>query len=89
MKRFVVVTIAGAAFAAHTASATRGTAAWLATVWLFASWMPHAALHLHIGLRPAALLPVEWVFHGGAILAVGVLLIALSGPRTGALPERL
>jgi hypothetical protein len=67
-------------FAAHTASATRATAAWLATVWLFASWMPHAALHLHIGMQPTALLPIEWVFHGGAIMASAVLLVALSGP---------
>jgi hypothetical protein len=45
------------------------TTAWLSAAWLFASWMPHA-LHQHIGMQPAALLPVEWVFHGGAILAI-------------------
>jgi hypothetical protein len=66
-------------FADHTASTTRATTAWLATVWLFASWMPHAALHLHVGMQPTALLPIEWVFHGGAIVATGLLLIALSG----------
>ena len=57
-------------------------AAWLATVWLLASWMPHAALHLHIGLRPASLLIVEWVFHGGAIVATLVLLWAVLAPRS-------
>jgi hypothetical protein len=67
-------------FAARAASPARATAAWLATVWLLASWMPHAALHMHIGLRPGPLLPVEWIFHGGAILAIGALLWALSSP---------
>jgi hypothetical protein len=37
-------------------------------------WMPHAALHQHIGMRPAALLPVEWIFHGGVILAIATSL---------------
>ncbi|MHA6631752.1 hypothetical protein ACU61A_40485 [Pseudonocardia sichuanensis] len=69
-------------FAARTATAGGATTAWLATVWLLASWMPHAALHQHIGMRPAALLPVEWIFHGGAIAAIGALLWALSGRRT-------
>jgi hypothetical protein len=63
-------------FAARTATAGRATVAWLATVWLLASWMPHAALHLHIGMQPSALLPVEWVFHVGAIVAVAALLSA-------------
>jgi hypothetical protein len=67
-------------FVARTASGARATTAWLAAVWLLASWMPHAALHLHIGMRPGPLLPVEWVFHGGAILATGALLWALSVP---------
>src|SRR5919198_4872636 len=53
------------------ARAPHPTTAWLAAVWLLASWMPHAALHLHIGMQPAALLPVEWIFHGGAIAATG------------------
>jgi hypothetical protein len=30
-------------------------------------------------MQPTALLPIEWVFHGGAIVATGLLLIALSG----------
>ena len=65
-------------FVARTTTAASATIGWLAAVWLFASWMPHAALHQHIGMRPAALLPVEWVFHGGAIVAIGALLWALS-----------
>jgi hypothetical protein len=66
-------------FVHRTASPAGATAAWLAAVWLFASWMPHAALHQHIGMRPAALLTVEWVFHGGAIVAIAALLAALAG----------
>jgi hypothetical protein len=65
-------------FAARTASAAKAATAWLAAVWLFASWMPHAALHLHVGMQPRALLPIEWVFHAGAIVAIGALLWALS-----------
>jgi hypothetical protein len=65
-------------FAARIATARGATAAWLATVWLFASWMPHAALHQHIGMQAAALLSIEWVFHGGSITAIGALLWALS-----------
>jgi hypothetical protein len=67
-------------FAAHAARPARATTAWLATVWLFASWMPHAALHMHIGMQLTALLPVEWVFHSGAIVAMGALFIALLVP---------
>lgn len=67
-------------FVRRTATPGGATVAWLSAVWLFASWMPHAALHQHIGMRPAALLPVEWVFHGGAILAIAALLAALAGP---------
>lgn len=66
-------------FAARTATSAGAATGWLATVWLLASWMPHAALHLHIGMQPNALLLVEWVFHGGAIVAIGALLWALSG----------
>jgi hypothetical protein len=69
-------------FVERTTSPGRATAAWLASAWLLGSWMPHAALHLHIGLRPNALLAVEWVFHGGAIVAIVVLLWAMLGPRT-------
>jgi hypothetical protein len=35
----------------------------------FASSMPHVALHLHIGMDQKALLPVESLFHIGAIVA--------------------
>jgi predicted membrane channel-forming protein YqfA (hemolysin III family) len=48
--------------------------------------MPHAALHQHVGTRAAALLAIEWVFHGGAILAIGALLYAMSGPASRAAP---
>jgi hypothetical protein len=64
-------------FASRFAGSPRATAAWLATTWLFVSWMPHAALHLHIGMRPAALLPIEWTFHAGSIVAIAVLVWAL------------
>jgi hypothetical protein len=60
-------------FLARSTDRARATGAWLATVWLLASWMPHAALHLHVGMRPEGLLPIEWVFHAGAIAAIGVL----------------
>lgn len=63
------------------ARAGNATVAWLAAVWLLASWMPHAALHLHIGMRPSALLPVEWIFHVGAILAAVALLATLPARR--------
>jgi hypothetical protein len=66
-------------FVHRTASPAGAIAAWLAAVWLIASWMPHAALHQHIGMRPSALLTVEWVFHGGAIVAIAALLWALAG----------
>ena len=69
-------------FVHRTATPAGATAAWLCAAWLFASWMPHAAFHQHIGMRPAALLPVEWVFHGGAILAIATLLAALAGSAT-------
>jgi hypothetical protein len=66
-------------FSERAASGARADTAWLATVWLFASWLPHAALHLHLGAQPAALLAVEWIFHVGAIVAVAALLWGLSG----------
>lgn len=66
-------------FVARTVTTAAATTAWLAAVWLLASWMPHAALHLHIGTQPGALLPVEWIFHVGSIVAIGALLWALSG----------
>ncbi|WP_033294534.1 hypothetical protein [Amycolatopsis jejuensis] len=58
------------------AAAHAGTA-WLASVWLLASWMPHGALHVHHGMRPEGLLVIEWVFHVGVIAAVVALLWAL------------
>ncbi len=69
-------------FVARTATLDRATIAWLASVWLLASWMPHGALHLHVGAHPSALLPIEWIFHVGAIAAVVTLLWAfLTGTR--------
>ena len=80
-------------FAARTETTARATAAWLAAVWLLASWMPHGALHLHIGMDAHALLPVEWIFHGGAIAAAVTLLWALAhttrkAPSSDPDPER-
>ena len=70
-------------FVHRTATPARATAAWLSAAWLFASWMPHAALHQHIGMQPTPLLAIEWVFHGGAILAIAALLWAISTPTPG------
>jgi hypothetical protein len=67
-------------FTARTTTTARATTAWLATVWLLASWMPHAALHQHIGMHPSAMLPVEWIFHIGAIIAAGALVLTLGTP---------
>jgi len=67
----------------------RATVGWLAAVWLLASWMPHAALHLHVGMDAEALLPVEWTFHVGAIAAVAALLWSMSSPRSRARPDEL
>jgi hypothetical protein len=69
------------AFAGRTGSPARAATGWLAAVWLLASWMPHAALHQHAGMRPEALLPIEWIFHGGAIAGTGLLLWALLSGR--------
>jgi hypothetical protein len=74
-------------FAARTATLARATVAWLATVWLFASWLPHGALHLHVGMHAEPLLPIEWIFHVGAIVAVAALLVAFDRrPEVAAQP---
>lgn len=65
-------------FTVRLADRGRATTAWLATAWLLASWWPHAALHQHIGLDPAAVLPIEWVFHTGSIVAAVLLLWSFS-----------
>jgi hypothetical protein len=74
----------------RTTTPGRATTVWLSAAWLFASWMPHAALHQHIGMQPTALLTIEWVFHGGAILAIATLLWAVftstPGQPTDAMP---
>lgn len=75
-----ILLLGGRWFAERTASAAMAITARLAAAWLLASWMPHAALHLHLGMQPGALLPIEWVFHGGSILAVAALLWALAKP---------
>ena len=60
---------------AHTPA--RATCAWLATVWLLGSWWPHTALHLHIGIKPSALAPIELVFHAGSVIMIALLLWAV------------
>jgi len=70
-------------FTARTATG-RSATAWLAAVWLLASWMPHGALHVHNGMRPAGLLAIEWIFHVGMIAAVVALLWALLTRRRDA-----
>jgi hypothetical protein len=69
-------------FAARTRTARHRHIAWLTTVWLFASWMPHAALHRHIGMNPSGTLPVEWIFHAGSIVALALLLATLGAPSS-------
>lgn len=70
-------------FASRTATSARATTATVAIAWLFASWMPHRALHLHLGMDLPPLLAVEWIFHIGSVLAVAALLWALSAlPQT-------
>jgi hypothetical protein len=75
-------------FVRRTASAGGATAAWLAACWLLVSWLPHAAaLHQHVGMQPGALLAIEWVFHGGAILAIGILLLSTAAPAPGSVED--
>ena len=76
----LAILLAGRRWFAASTAARSGTA-WLATVWLLASWMPHDALHMHNGMRPAGLLMIEWIFHVGMIAAVVALLWALHTPR--------
>jgi hypothetical protein len=68
-------------FAERTSDQLRASTAWLAAVWLLASWMPHGSLHMHIGMQPDGLLIVEWIFHAGAIAATAALLWALLTSR--------
>ncbi len=78
-----ILLLGRASFTTRTATRARRDVAWLAACWLFASWMPHASLHQHIGIQPTQILPVEWIFHVGNILAVTLLLWALaSGSRS-------
>ena len=66
-------------FGSRMAQGLPATLGWLATVWLFASWFPHGALHPHVGTQqPQALVVVEWIFHGGALLAITALVWAVS-----------
>lgn len=68
-------------FITRTVTSGRATTAWLATVWLFASWMPRGSLHQHIGMRLGPLLAVEWIFHIGTALVSAALLCALGTGR--------
>lgn len=66
-------------FGARIGPGRPATAEWLATAWLLASWFPHGALHLHVGTHnPEALVGVEWIFHGGAIVAITALVWGVS-----------
>ena len=67
-------------YLARIPNTAKATTAWMATVWLFGSWMPHAALHQHVGMQPAALLPIESVFHAGTIATIAALLWTLVHP---------
>lgn len=73
-------------FAARTDTARAGHIARAATAWLLASWLPHAALHRHLGMQPSGILPVEWIFHAGSIIATVLLLWAFA--HTVAAPAR-
>jgi len=72
-----ILLIGRAWFARLVPNAGLATAAWLSSVFLLASWWPHSAAHRHFGDELAQLLWMEWVFHVGAIVSIGVLLGAL------------
>lgn len=58
------------------------TAGWVSTMWLLGSWWPHTASHRFVGEDLAGLLAVEWIFHVGSMVAMGILLAAIaSGAR--------
>jgi len=71
-------------FTTRAATPTKGDIAWLTACWLFASWLPHASLHQHIGMQPAQILPVEWIFHVGNIVALSALLWSLAASQRSA-----
>jgi hypothetical protein len=72
-----VLLVGRPAFARLARTPARANCAWLATAWLLGSWWPHTALHLHIGIKPSALAPIELVFHAGSIIMIALLLWAL------------
>ncbi|MES2155701.1 MAG: hypothetical protein V4510_11250 [bacterium] len=47
--------------------------AYLAIGWLLVNWVPHDALHMHVGMNLEGLLALEWGFHGTLILSGAVL----------------
>jgi hypothetical protein len=73
-----ILTLGRRWFVHRIGAARPGHVAWLSAVWLLASWMPHGSLHRHVGMDPDAVLPVEWIFHAGSILATALLLWALT-----------
>jgi len=64
-------------FTRITTTGPRTTVAWLTAAWLLGSWWPHTALHMHYGLKAAALVGLELGFHAGSILAFALLLWAV------------
>lgn len=69
-----------------TTTPARANSALLAAAWLLGSWWPHSSLHMHFGLTPGALAPLELIFHAGSIVAFAALTWALLTSR--ALPGR-
>lgn len=64
-----------------TTTPARANAALLAAAWLLGSWWPHSSLHMHFGLTPGALAPLELIFHAGSIVAFAALTWALLTSR--------
>lgn len=60
-----------------TTTHARANAALIAAAWLLGSWWPHSSLHMHFGLTPGALAPLELIFHAGSIVAFAALMWAL------------
>lgn len=59
------------------------TAAWLSTMWLLGSWWPHTAAHRYVGEDLGGLLAIEWIFHVGSMVAIGIVLAAIASPVHG------
>ncbi|MFN2388668.1 MAG: hypothetical protein ABR575_03550 [Actinomycetota bacterium] len=53
-------------------------AAWIATIWLLASWWPHTATHRFVGDDLGGLLAAEWIFHVTSMVAGAIVVVAIA-----------